>query len=241
MFLGHAALAFKIVDGDLDVVQGSVVVLELVVPLSQKHVGVGVRRLGHVEPFEQGIDAVPPALLHEIELSDRKARVDFHRQGNIGLLDHVLVGLQRRSVILARVVDEGVQVVDIGQLIAVQFVVPPTGQHGVENFYRRIHISGFGGGLGFSQLFVHLVAQSRGAARFLPGVVLLRVVLRLRRGKAAQPGHRRGLRKHKLCRQSQGGKKKGFALQGHHVGHLKRSLCAVNPSVLGRSGYCSNS
>ena len=132
--------------------------------------------------------------------------------------------------------DEGVQVVDIGQFIAVQFVVPPTGQHGVEDFYRRIHISGFGGGLGFSQLFVHFVAQSRGAARFLLGVVL-----RLRRGKAAQPGHRRGLRKHKLCRQSQGGKKESFALQGHHVGHLKRSLCAVNPGVLGRSGYCSNS
>ncbi len=175
LLLRQLAFLLEHVDGFLNILQRLVVLLGLVVPLGQQHVGVGIGVFGHIEPLEQGVDAFLPLLLHKIELRDGEARVHLHRDGNVRLRHHVLVGLQRPAVVLTGVVDKRVKVVDVGKLIAVERLLAARGDHVVQDFRRLGEILYLRGSLRLRELFIDLVAQGRGAA----GLTLLRLWCRL--------------------------------------------------------------
>ena len=167
LLFGDAALRLEVTHGNQDVVECLVVVLKLVVTLSEKHISVRVGRFRHVEPRQQRSDAVLPALLHEIELSDGVTRVDLHSQRDVWLADDVLIRLEGTREVFTRVINKRVEVVDVGEFVAVQLVVATSRQHVIEDLGREVHILRFSSGLCLRQLFVNLVTESRGPASFL--------------------------------------------------------------------------
>ena len=82
------------------------------------------------------------------------------------MLHHILVGLQRLGIILLRVIDECIEVVHIGQLIAVERLLATGGNHFVQNLGRSFQVLGFSGRLRLRQFLVNLITQRRSAASF---------------------------------------------------------------------------
>ncbi len=115
-------------------------------------------RIGHFEPLEQHINALLPLLLHKVQLCNGELSVDLHCQGDIGLSDHIAVGLQRTWVVLVTVINKSIQIVNVGQLIAVQFSFTLGFDHAIENTASRRPILQFCGGLCLCQFLVDRIA-----------------------------------------------------------------------------------
>ena len=107
-------------DRRLDVIQRQIVLLDLIVALSQQHISACIGLLVHLEPHQECIDALLPLLLNKVELCNREACVDLHRQRDIRLRNHLLVIAQRLRIILFRITQKSVQVIDVSQLVTVQ-------------------------------------------------------------------------------------------------------------------------
>ena len=185
LFLGQLAVGLVHVNGDLNILECQIVLFQLIITLGQEDIGTGVGLVGELEPLHEGIDARLPLFLYKIQLRHSELGVDLHGQRDIWLGNHLPVIPQRAAVILRGVPQEGIQVVDIGQFIAVEGTLALSRDHFVEHPLGARVILGFCCGLGLSELLIHLVAQ-RGCATGLT-LLLLGVTVALGMGGRHKP------------------------------------------------------